>query len=564
MRPRAAPVLRDLFADEYENGVWLEDPKLLNELATAKAHRRRRRARDPLEVGRKPCWKRTGARPRATGASIPQPSEETDAESAEIERLRTRHDEIATMEEHEWTDELVEEAEAIEARLHAIGDAIDARATFRPEDFAMAGCIATIGRDGTLEVIEGLVKPEDMPKEPAGDAHANGPEADAGAGATTDPGSRVDAPAMTTPIASPPDPRAKARADAGVGIGLADDSARDPHRAREGASRGGLRGRVRPRGVPDGAYRVRARATPRRGTRSTSPSTRPPSGPRRGRTTMASPRGARARRCSPTGPTCPSSGWRARTTRPASQPLQALPRVDKERLFAAAVARTVKGQLAFEHDARDLSSRPRSRGSASTSRSTCAPRRRCFWSRINKSRILDVARETFGAAWAAARSKLRKPDLAKAMEEAFAAGPPPVGFERHGARHRARLDDAGVRGIRCGRLARRARRRHGARGRHSARRAKPRTRRGMRRTSPHPRTGRALRRWSRASSPRPWPSGAPPPSAAATAPPAATARAAPVAPGARVPVRRPASGVPAGEQRPRRAGRTPEGAVGTR
>ena len=32
--------------------------------------------------------------------------------------------------------------------------------------------------------------------------------------------------------------------------------------------------------------------------------------------------------------------------------LRALPRADKEKLFAAAVARTVKGQLAFEHDAR--------------------------------------------------------------------------------------------------------------------------------------------------------------------------------------------------------------------
>ena len=30
------PVLRDLFADEHENGVWLEDPALLNQLAIAK------------------------------------------------------------------------------------------------------------------------------------------------------------------------------------------------------------------------------------------------------------------------------------------------------------------------------------------------------------------------------------------------------------------------------------------------------------------------------------------------------------------------------------------------
>ncbi len=45
------PVLRDLFADEHENGVWLEDPKLLGS-SPCRGSRRPRRARDPLEVGR--------------------------------------------------------------------------------------------------------------------------------------------------------------------------------------------------------------------------------------------------------------------------------------------------------------------------------------------------------------------------------------------------------------------------------------------------------------------------------------------------------------------------------
>ena len=47
-------------------------------------------------------------------------------------------------------------------------------------------------------------------------------------------------------------------------------------------------------------------------------------------------------------------------------------------------------------------------------------------SRIKKSRILDIARETLGAAWVSTRSKYKKADLAKSMEEAFAAGTPPV------------------------------------------------------------------------------------------------------------------------------------------
>ena len=199
------PVLRDLFADEHENGVWLEDPALLNQLAIAKLTA----ATDELATR----WKWAEAVPdvdwSATaryGRIHPQPAEPTDDEKAEIEKLRTRHDELVNLDEEDWTDELIEEAEAIEPRLDEIEAEVEARATYRREDFAIAGCIATVGRDGSLQVIHGLVKPEDMPKEPAADNNAQ----DAGAGANsggTDSG-RVDGPAITTPIASPVDPRA--------------------------------------------------------------------------------------------------------------------------------------------------------------------------------------------------------------------------------------------------------------------------------------------------------------------------------------------------------------------
>ena len=49
----------------------------------------------------------------------------------------------------------MEEAGRIEARLDEIEGAVEARAMWRREDFAMAGCIATIGRDGELQVIAG-------------------------------------------------------------------------------------------------------------------------------------------------------------------------------------------------------------------------------------------------------------------------------------------------------------------------------------------------------------------------------------------------------------------------
>ena len=129
------PVLRDLFADEHENGVWLENPALLIELATKKLEA----AADELSTRWKWAEAMADVDWSATarfGRIHPEPGEPTDAEKAEIERLRTRHDELANMDDDEWTEALVEEAEGIEARLDAIEAEVDARATFRPEDFA--------------------------------------------------------------------------------------------------------------------------------------------------------------------------------------------------------------------------------------------------------------------------------------------------------------------------------------------------------------------------------------------------------------------------------------------
>ena len=78
----------------------------------------------------------------------PQPAEPTDEEKAKIERLRTRNDELANMDDDGWTEELVEEADANDTRLHKIEATIEARAVYRREDIAIAGCIATIGNDG--------------------------------------------------------------------------------------------------------------------------------------------------------------------------------------------------------------------------------------------------------------------------------------------------------------------------------------------------------------------------------------------------------------------------------
>ena len=116
--------------------------------------------------------------------------------------------------------------------------------------------------------------------------------------------------------------------------------------------------------------------------------------------------------------------------------LRALPRAEKQALFVACVARTVKGQLAFEPQARPELEATVARLDIDFARHV-RPTAAMLWSRIAKARVLDIARTVFGLNWASARSKYRKPALAETMEAAFAAGAPPVGVSA--AMHAAAL-----------------------------------------------------------------------------------------------------------------------------
>ena len=353
------------------------------------------------------------------GRISPEPSAPTAAETAELERLRTREDELSNLDEEDWTEELEREAEAIETRTCEINAAVEARATFRTEDCAMAGAIATIDWRGDLQIVAGLVRPEDMPK-PADSGDSAG--GDAGDDDTT-ADDRVRRPAISAPIASPADPQAEARKEAGVGIGLSDDL-RSIRTALVKAHLGEnfeaafdlmlfqLGRAVFTHGYQEHALDIAVRETPDRPTMrmndeefgSWSPGEE-----------MLADRSS-----------LPLDWLTIEDGGESFAALRALPQDDKQRLFAATVARTVKGQLAFEPQARPELEATIARLDVDFA-GQVRPTADMLWSRINKGRILDIARETLGPAWASARAKSKKPAIAKAMEEAFAAGSPPLG-----------------------------------------------------------------------------------------------------------------------------------------
>ena len=87
--------------------------------------------------------------------------------------------------------------------------------------------------------------------------------------------------------------------------------------------------------------------------------------------------------------------------------MRALPEAEKKALYAAAVARSLKGQLAFEPDARPEFEATVARLDIDFAKHV-RPSADMFWSRITKDRILAVARATLGPVWASARAKYRR------------------------------------------------------------------------------------------------------------------------------------------------------------
>ncbi len=422
------PVMRDLFAHDDESGVWFEDPVLLAKLATDKLQA----AADELGTRWKwavPMIEVEWSDTARYGRIEPQPGTPTDEEQAEIAKLEARQAELAELDDEEWTAELVSEAEVIETRLDEIEGAVEARAVFRREDLAMAGCIVTVGHDGALQVIQGLVKPEDMPKPAdtgeAGTQAANGHDPDAATHGVQTPGHAVHTagPAVSQPMAGPRDREAEARKEVGVGIGLADDL-RSVRTALVKANLAGdfeaafdlalfQMGRaVFTPGYHDHALDIAVKETPDR------PNTRMNDAD----FTDWSPGEAMLEDRSGL-----SMDWLEIDDDGESfAALRALPQAEKEVLFAACVARTVKGQLAFEPQARPELEATVARLDIDFA-AHVRPTADMLWSRIAKARVLDIARTVFGLNWASARSKYKKPALAEAMEAAFAAGDPPVG-----------------------------------------------------------------------------------------------------------------------------------------
>lgn len=163
-------VIRDLFDQEHEG--YLTDPALLDRLALAKLEE----AAVPV---RAEGWKWAEVSPRfdheaarGFGRLHPVYLPPTEEEQQELDRLAAEYD--ALIEEHGEDDQPEEIAERIEKLSERIDELNEGKASFTPDDIAIGGAVVTIGHDGGIEIVRGLIRPEDKPKRTASGSAVSG------------------------------------------------------------------------------------------------------------------------------------------------------------------------------------------------------------------------------------------------------------------------------------------------------------------------------------------------------------------------------------------------------
>ena len=152
-------MLRDLFSED--DGGYLTDPGLLDRLA-------RQKLESAAEAVRAEGWKWVEIAPdfpHAHGMRRIYPTDIplSDDDAHRLEAIEAELDRLGAESEADGTSDPVREAKM--AELNAAYDAIDAKGrVFEPEDLARAGTILSIGYEGEVSIVRGLVLPDDEPE----------------------------------------------------------------------------------------------------------------------------------------------------------------------------------------------------------------------------------------------------------------------------------------------------------------------------------------------------------------------------------------------------------------
>jgi len=396
-------LLRDLFDDNA--AAHMENPELLERLAIEKLQA----AAKTYDVDWK--WVEVhlsvdyGAF-RSFGRVYPQDIEPDADLLAEENHLMAREEELALANDGaNWTDAEADEYHAIEPRLREIEALQKARQPYAAADQAIAGCVVTIGHDGTLRVEKGLVRPDDIPvvQEEAKDAVDDGNQAS------------ITRPNVTLPTSSAPvpvsDPATTLRKADGISASLADDL----RATRQHILRAHLAADY------DVAFDAMLYALCEQalshsyGTEALNISISPFLAQNRETIHPDSV----AQKMLDALEQDLAIEWMTLEKPDDFRAMSALPMTQKQSLFAWAVGSTIKPQLLSDNHPTPIIEEIGARLDVDVA-ACWRPTASTYWGRVNKGHAVSMARKLVGDDYAEERSRERKGDIAAAMERAFA------------------------------------------------------------------------------------------------------------------------------------------------
>ena len=343
---------------------------------------------------------------RSFGRVYPQDIEPDADLLAEENALIAREEELAAANDGaDWTDAEADEYYAIEPRLREIEALQKARQPYAAADQAIAGCVVTIGHDGTLRVEKGLVRPEDIP---------------VAAEQTEDPADGDAEIAVTRPNVTPPkssapvpisDPATTLRKVDGISASLADDL----RASRQHILRAHLAADY---DVAFDAmlYALCEQALSRSyGTDALNISISPFLA--QNRETLHAD--TVAQKMLDALEQDLAVEWMRLEKPDDFRAMSALPLPQKQALFAWAVGLAIKPQLLSDNHPTPIIEEIGSRLDVDVA-ACWRPTASTYWGRVNKGHAVSMARKLVGDDYAEERSRERKGDIAAAMERAFA------------------------------------------------------------------------------------------------------------------------------------------------
>ena len=468
-RAAGGKVEEDLFAAEDESRVHVCDVDLLNRLASKKLDAAKRKLGSGwrwVDTMLEADWDVTRQFGRLKGA--PQPPSESDharlaAVTAEIDGLKAEayalDDEEANAGERSRLTARIEELEADAERIDA---EIYSRESHSAEQKACSGCIVTIDDEGGLLVHRGLVRREDehlVPRpapaapDPATVDADGGEPSDAPPAPATEPPSAAERSDAAPPPEPPPPADDEPPADDGDEPPPPPESYDPPQYEPDAGTSAPARGAGLPAALVDDLRRVRtalvkahleadfalafdlaacqmaaavfgaAGRGPAAIAIEATPDVDPDASARDREALAADSPGARmlaesAARLELEWLREPDAAARFRAFR-------RLPDGARRALFAGAVARALRPQLALDPDAR-----PETEAVVETLEipfeKLYRPTLERFWMRTGRREMLSIAAETLGDEWEEAHACDRKDALAAAMSAAFGPDDPPA------------------------------------------------------------------------------------------------------------------------------------------